>query len=214
MWKCLLQASMRLGFDKLNVWNISRFFLFLFILYIFLSLSLSFILELALAFALDLFRPVSSRNDLQSARQPKKRYTIIDDAKYLKYYEQSWKSQIKLKITLPFILLGNKLAKRLCLKCYGKWKPSTKLEATTLHVSHFLHISHGTKAKNQRKRYVIAKFLVKFFCTKKINKETFHVNVTAKAFSTIKPNGAHWSMLRIGVAARCNKLIILLAIWY
>lgn len=25
MWKCLLQASMRLGFDKLNVWNISRF---------------------------------------------------------------------------------------------------------------------------------------------------------------------------------------------
>lgn len=77
------------------MFEIFRDFVFLFILYIFLFLSLSFILDLALvlalalalALALDLFRPVSSCNDLQSARQPKKRYTIIDDTKYLKYYE-------------------------------------------------------------------------------------------------------------------------------
>lgn len=79
----------------------------------------------------------------------------IHNNRWYKIFKILWtvvKKSNKIEITLPFILLGNKLAKRLCLKCYGKWKPSTKLEATTLHVPHFLHFSHGTKAKNQRKR--------------------------------------------------------------
>lgn len=40
MWKCLLQASMRLGFDKLNVWNISRFCVFVHSLHFSFSVTL------------------------------------------------------------------------------------------------------------------------------------------------------------------------------